>query len=95
MMHINLYQAIQQADKIDALGKSQANVKQFANLMEYLRQRSATNASMEKLVRKILNQTTLLSYYERIGQKEAIILWWKLCIPSARFPPTGGGHFEG
>ena len=70
MMKINLYQAVCQAQKIENLGKSQANVLRFAKLMEYLRQFAKSNRSIEKLVREILEQTTLLSYYERIGEKE-------------------------
>ncbi len=70
MMHINLYQAIQQAQQIETLGKSQANVIKFAKLMEYLRTVASSNPSMETLVKTILEHTTLLSYYERVGEKE-------------------------
>ncbi len=70
IMHINLFQAIQQAQQIETLGKSQSNVLRFARMISHLRHFSVNVNSMEKLVKEILEQTTLLSYYERIGEKE-------------------------
>jgi len=67
---ISFYDAILRAGEIDGLGKSQASVLRFGQMMEEFRAHAQKTKSMEDIVSHVIDLSTLRSYYQQVGEKE-------------------------
>jgi DNA helicase-2/ATP-dependent DNA helicase PcrA len=67
---ISLYEAIFRAESIPELGKSQAGVKRFGELLKSLDQKYRQTPSIKELCSFVVKQTGLDEFYKKIGEKE-------------------------
>lgn len=67
---ITMYEAALRAREIPALGKSQAGVFRFAQLMEHFRAEMRNAAGVEPVVKMVVEESALRDFYRRLGEKE-------------------------
>ncbi len=68
--NISFYDAVLQAGNITALGKSQTSVMRFGEMMEKFRVLLQQTKSIEEIVKLVVDNSTLRSYYKQVGEKQ-------------------------